>query len=54
VRAKAVRESVLSFKKKKKKKRKEKESLGPFRLAKKPELGPIIYWKRKVGTVTEK
>jgi hypothetical protein len=27
---------------------------GPFRLAKKPELGPIIYWKRKVGTVTEK
>jgi hypothetical protein len=27
---------------------------GPFRLPKKPELGPIIYWKRKVGTVTEK
>jgi hypothetical protein len=28
--------------------------LSPFRLAKKPELGPIINWKRKVGTVTEK
>jgi hypothetical protein len=27
---------------------------GSLSVSKKPELSPIIYWKRKVGTVTEK